>query len=160
MIRVRIELCPLGDERPEAVREIGRMYIANDGEKSVESAGALGDYRVAVCRRGSTGVPKPINPKGKPPVRGGEIRDYPRLALSVWRLIARALHVSFPEETTPAKRKSGDRPVLDAAVLRGLRAAMEQAKNTAAEWAEPLTSDEQAANEWLDAANRTYDKED
>lgn len=155
MIRVRIEMCPFGDESPGAVREIGRMYIANDGDKSRESVGALGDYTVAVCRRGTTAVPKPISPKGKPPIRGGEIRDYPRLALSVWRLIARALHVAYPEERVPSKRKAGDRPVCDVAVMAGLQVLAANAP------AHLLHHDDvsqvSAALEWLDAANLRKD---
>jgi hypothetical protein len=155
MLRVRIEMCPFGDERPEAVREIGRMYIANDGDKSRESGGDLGDYTVAVCRRGTTAVPKPLNPKGKPPVRGGEIRDYPRLALSVWRLIARALHVAYPEEAKPAKRTAGDRPALSPEVMAGLQVLAANAP------AHLLHHDDvsqvSAALEWLDAANLRKD---
>lgn len=66
MIRVRIELCPLGDERPETIIEIGRMYIANDGVQTREDH-ALGSYRVAVCKRGTTALPKPIARTGPCP---------------------------------------------------------------------------------------------
>lgn len=93
MIRVRIEMCPLGDERPEAVREIGRLYIANVGGDA-----ARGDYEVAVCRRGSTAVPAPIDPSGPKATRAGGVRSYPRLAYNVWRLVARALQACFAEE--------------------------------------------------------------
>ncbi len=155
MIRVRIELCPFGDERPEAVKEIGRMYIANDGIRSRENR-ALGDYTVVVCKKGTTAVPRPISRPGPCPTRGGEVRDYPRLAHNIWRLIARALHVAFPEESAPAQRKAKDRPALDAAVMRGLAAAMEYATDLAAEHADPLTDDEQAAADWLDASNNDH----
>ena len=91
MIVVKIELWPLGAESRK--REIGRMYIANVGG-DVER----GDYQVAVCRRGSDAVPAPILPNGPKATRTGEVRDYPRLAYNVWRLITRALKSSFPEE--------------------------------------------------------------
>lgn len=98
MIRIRIELCPFGDERESAVRELGRMYIANTGTGTPE----LGDYVTAVCRRGSTRVPAPINPKGPVAVRSGEVRRYRRLRYNPWRLVARALLAAFPEEAGQA----------------------------------------------------------
>jgi hypothetical protein len=93
MIRVRVEMCPLGDERPEAVREIGRAYIANVGGNAVR-----GDYEVAVCRRGSTAVPAPIDPSGPKATRSGRVGNYPRLAYNMWRLIHRAILACFAEE--------------------------------------------------------------
>lgn len=93
-------MCPRGDESPEAVREIGRMYIANVGGTSIR-----GDYEVAVCRRGSQAVPKPIDPDGPKSTREGKVFGYPRLAYNVWRLIARALLVSFPEERVGRDRQ-------------------------------------------------------
>lgn len=93
MIVVRIELWPFGAESRS--RELGRMYIANTGGGTVDR----GDYQVAVCRKGSVAVPRPILPDGPQPTRAGEVRDYPRLAYNVWRLIARALKSAFPEES-------------------------------------------------------------
>lgn len=92
MIVVKLELWPLGDE--SRAREIGRTYIANDGTGTADR----GDYQVAVCRRGTNAVPAPINPDGPKATRTGEVKDYPRLAYNVWRLIARALLSAFPEE--------------------------------------------------------------
>jgi hypothetical protein len=92
MITVKIELWPHGREAD--AREIGRMYIANDGAGTRDR----GNYRVAVCRRGSTAIPKPIHPAGVKATRVGAVKNYPRLAYNVWRLIARALNSAFPEE--------------------------------------------------------------
>lgn len=92
MITVKIELWPFGDEK--RAREIGRMYIANTGGGTPDR----GDYEVAVCRRGTIAVPAPINPEGPKATRSGFVLGYPRLAYNVWRLIARALLSSFPEE--------------------------------------------------------------
>lgn len=92
MIVVKIELWPLG--REAKMIEIGRMYIANDGEGSQDR----GHYDVAVCRRGTTAVPGTLSPTGPRPTRTGRVENYPRLAYNVWRLIARALLSAFPEE--------------------------------------------------------------
>ena len=92
MIVVKIELWPLGSENNK--REIGRTYIANTGDGTLER----GNYQVAVCRRGSDKCPKPINPNGPAPTRVGAVSDYPRQAYSAWRLIARAIRSAFPEE--------------------------------------------------------------
>ncbi len=119
MIRVTIDLCPFGDERPEAVKEIGRMYIANDGIASVEDR-SRGDYVVAVCKKGSTVVPSPVNPKGPKAVRSGSVSDYPRLAYNVWRLIARSVLACFPEERLPPSNRARAVVAMDEEILRGL----------------------------------------
>lgn len=101
MITVKIELWRGGN--PDDVEEIGRMYIANDGHRAAIDP-SRGDYHVAVCRRGTTEVPREIyGPEGKPihgpkAARAGSVQDYPRLAYNVWRLISRALRSAFPEE--------------------------------------------------------------
>ena len=94
MLVVKIELWPGGFEDHPRKAEIGRMYIANDGEGTVER----GNYTAAVCRRGSTTVPQPLSEVGPRATRVGLVKDYPRLAYNVWRLIARALRSAFPEE--------------------------------------------------------------
>lgn len=126
MIVVKVELWPMGSE--VAAKEIGRTYIANDGAGSRD----LGDYKVAVCRRGTTAVPREIYPEdlskyppevverlgGAPKAaRAGEVKDYPRLSYNVWRLVARALLAAFPEEDKPAKNR---KPVFDALVAKGV----------------------------------------
>lgn len=111
MIVVKIELWPFGNEARKS--EIGRMYIANDGSGSAVD----GSYDVAVCRRGSTAVPKHINPEGPKATRTGRVCGYPRQAYNVWRLIARSVLASFPEEQTA---KPGTVALLDAQVMHGL----------------------------------------
>ncbi len=74
------------------VTEIGRAYIANDGTGSDES----GNYKVAVCRKGSTR--KPWGEDAVAPTREGRVDGYPRLSYPVWRLVCRALRSCFPEE--------------------------------------------------------------
>lgn len=91
MITIKIELWPHGDEKRR--KEIGRMYIANVGGDAQR-----GEYDVAVCRRGTVSVPKPLDPEGPSPTRQGHVSNYPRLAYNVWRLITRALLSAFPEE--------------------------------------------------------------
>lgn len=93
MIVVRVELWPLGSEIGK--KEIGRMYIANDGTSRERSRG---NYQAVVCRRGSTDLPQPINPDGPRGSRVGEVAGFPRIAYSVWRLVSRALRSAFPEE--------------------------------------------------------------
>lgn len=103
MIVVKLELWPCGDE--SRATEIGRTYIANDGTGTLER----GDYKVAVCRRGTTDVPREVYPEDYPltdepkATRSGSVKNYPRLAYNVWRLITRALLSAFPEE---AKEKT------------------------------------------------------
>lgn len=93
MIRIRVEMCPRGDETDEKVYEIGRAYVANVGGDALR-----GDYEVAVCRRGSTAVPSPIDPSGPKATRSGKVFAYPRLAYNQWRLVIRALLCCFGEE--------------------------------------------------------------
>lgn len=130
MIRIRVEMCPHGDERPEAVREIGRAYIANVGGNAVR-----GDYKVAVCRRGSTAVPAPIDPVGPKATRSGSVRGYPRLAYNMWRLIHRAILACFAEEIPVAC--SGKNLGRDERDLL-LEADDEQAEALATEILEPI----------------------
>jgi len=97
VIVVKIELWPHGVEH--FAKEIGRMYIGNVG-----GTDERGDYEVAVCRRGIQSCPWPHgydddDTKKRPqPARIGEVKNYPRLSYSVWRLVMRALKSAFPEE--------------------------------------------------------------
>lgn len=91
MIKVTIELesAVTGE-----TTKIGQMHIWNRGTHKDPK---LGNYGVAVCRKGHFNVPF-----GHPPEavsRTGEVTNYPRLAYNVWRLIARALKSAFPEES-------------------------------------------------------------
>lgn len=91
MIVVKIEMWPRGSR--ERAREIGRMYIYNDG-----GTDDRGDYEVRVCRRGRLERTPDQIVAGEGFTRTARIEGYPRLALNVWRLIVRALMASFPEE--------------------------------------------------------------
>ncbi len=90
MIVVKIELW---SARTGTQEEIGRMVIANVGGDTRHA-----DYAVGVCRKGNTATPNNIVPGGPKPMRIGVVKNYPREAYNVWRLIMRALRSSFPEE--------------------------------------------------------------
>jgi hypothetical protein len=85
MIVVKIELWPKGHE--DKAREIGRMHLTNQFTKTVTNP-KLGDYLVQVLRRGTTDKV----------TREGIVFNYPRQSYNIWRLITRALKVTFPEE--------------------------------------------------------------
>lgn len=72
VIRIKVELVPFGVGKP---REIARAEIANDGT----GTRARGNYRVTLWR------------KQRRPWREVRVRGFPRLRLSVWHLLARAL---------------------------------------------------------------------
>lgn len=162
MVVVKIELWPYGSEA--RAREIGRMYIANDGNTSVADP-RFGDYLVAVCRRNSTDVPREIyDPKdedqrelhAKAPrgTRAARVRGYPRLAYNVWRLIARAVTGAFPEELNT--RKGRGEAVLDAEVVRGFKTMQKMIRGGYALSPEQLI-DVKSAEAWLDAAHESKD---
>lgn len=91
MIVVKIELHSAITHK---VTEIGRMYIANVG-----GTRDRGDYKVAVCRRGSKSPPAGLGDfTGRQAARTGKVENYPRLSYNVWRLISRAVRSAFPEE--------------------------------------------------------------
>ncbi len=136
MILVRIDLISaVHDSRS---REIGRMYIANNETRSTLDP-KLGDYDVAVCRRGTTELPKPFNEDGPSPARAGKVRDYPRLAYNVWRLISRACVAAFPEE-----RNLKTCAIIGVDAMRGLR--MLAASGTISDHPDLV-----AARAWLDS---------
>lgn len=89
MIVVKIELWSAVTGK---VKEIGRMYIANDGSSDNPKRG---DYKVKVCRKGSFDYPGWDDLKT---TREGRVENYPRLSYNVWRLVTRALKACFPEE--------------------------------------------------------------
>lgn len=66
------------------VTEIGKMVIANDG---MNPNPKRGDYTVYLGRRGVTDVREIVSK----PQRVARVLKYPRLAFSVWVLVARAL---------------------------------------------------------------------
>jgi hypothetical protein len=143
MIVVKIELWSAVTHETS---EIGRMYIANDGSTGTVDRG---DYSVAVCRRGTDDVPRELIPDPEAPAaaRVAAVKNYPRLAYNVWRLIARAVHAAFPEEAKRAKRD--ERTLLDEQVMRGLQRLADLANaNDDVHDAEAVN----AALAWLDAA--------
>lgn len=115
MIQVTVHLISAVTGNTE---ELGRMYLANDGITSSENP-AIGDYVVAVCRKGNTDVPKPLDPEGHQAIRSGAVRGYPRLAYNMWRLITRGLLSAFPEEDVK-RGKNRDASFVSPEVLRGL----------------------------------------
>ncbi len=91
MLKITVELVSAVTGR---TTELGRMYVANDGKGTVE----MGHYDASVCRKGTTAVPKPINPGGAKATRVGRVENYPRKKYNMWRLILRCLKSAFPEE--------------------------------------------------------------
>lgn len=91
MIRVTVELQSAITGETSL---LGRMLIWNKGDSTNR---ARGNYGVSVCRKGDweagLGVP------ATNPTRTGEVLNYPRLSYNIWRLVLRALHSAFPEET-------------------------------------------------------------
>lgn len=83
MIVVKVEL---HSANTGEVTEIGRMLVTNISRQGNESR--YGDYYVRLMRRGT---------KDKVS-REGYVRNYPRKAYTVWRLIARALKTVCWEE--------------------------------------------------------------
>lgn len=81
MIRVTIEKIKHGTGAPEV---IGVMEITND----TTGTQTRGNYNARVLRRGTTQRTQ----------RTGEVKDFPRLSHSVWRLVMRCLKSAFPEE--------------------------------------------------------------
>jgi hypothetical protein len=78
------------------VTEIGRAYIANDGNGTA----ARGNYNAAICRRGTTAQPSSYKTAmgNERPARTGRVENFPRKSYNVWRLVSRALRSCFPEE--------------------------------------------------------------
>lgn len=161
MLKITIELV---SAVTRTTSEIGRMYIANDGARS-SSDPSLGDYLVAVCRRGDPRVPRELYtdpdmdaielaaPKA---TRAGAVKEYPRLAYNVWRLIARACLAAFPEEMPRSSKKPGVFHALNGEVMRGLKSMATAAYATSKLEPGYFGDNEpyvQAARAWLDAAN-------
>lgn len=81
MIVVRIELHSAVTGK---VEEIGQMVLANDGTSRDPKRG---DYTVKLGRRGELSTQR----IWQHPQREAKVLKYPRLAFSVWVLVARAL---------------------------------------------------------------------
>ncbi len=115
--------------------EIGRTYISNDGVGS----DTIGNYDVAVCRRGS-------NATGNP-ARTGKVLGYPRRAYNIWRLVSRALLSAFPEEQTVKPGRAYASQVTPE-VMRGLIGFASVAETEG----QDQDADSQAALAWLKAS--------
>lgn len=72
---------------------LGQAIIDNTSGGGTGRHAARADYRVRVGRKGSD-----LRAIAEKPQREGEVRNYPRLSYSVWRLVIRALLSAFPEE--------------------------------------------------------------
>lgn len=116
MIKVTIELISAVTNK---ISELGVMYIANDGSGGIFK----GNYIVAVCRKGSKQVPKELFKEDHPSLpnaaRTGIVKEYPRLSYNVWRLIARALNSTFPEESSTRIGKHFN-PILSDKIIAGI----------------------------------------
>lgn len=73
MIRLTLELLPLGDERHK--RHLGTIHLINDGT----GTRTCGNYTVRLLSRHG-GL-----------IRRARVEGHPRLAVSVWKLVAKAL---------------------------------------------------------------------
>ena len=78
MIRVAIDLCPLGDERDDVVERLGTLIIANDGRRSSEDP-RRGTYHARMYDR--TGHI----------IRRAYVEDWPRKSKPVQALVTRCL---------------------------------------------------------------------
>lgn len=143
MIRVTLELISAITGRTS---KLGTMLIANDGEGTPDR----GNYNVKVLRKGYN-----EGPWSTPATRMGTVRDYPRKAYNVWRLIARSVLAAFPEEV-PGGRLPKGKPVLDAEVMSGLtelaRLAELHGIPGGSLYDDRTAAEVHRAQEWLDAA--------
>lgn len=87
MIVVKVEL---HSAITRTVTPLTTMIIDNVG---TTDDGKRADYRVRVGRKGQN-----LKQIANSPLRSGEVKNYPRLSYSVWRLVTRALRSAFPEE--------------------------------------------------------------
>jgi len=92
MIKVTIEL---QSAMTGTTTKLGEMYISNDGTSPNP---ATGNYFVRVCRKGKWGYDSGFGRHSEQPQRIGTVKNYPRLAYNVWRLVSRAILSAFPEE--------------------------------------------------------------
>jgi len=82
MIVVKVELW---SARTDERTELGTMYIANDGERSIVNPNR-GDYLVRQARKGQT-----YEQAWTRPAREGRVLNHARLNLPVWSLVLKAL---------------------------------------------------------------------
>ena len=80
VIVIKIELWPNGKESD--AKEIGRMHIINDGTSKDSKNG---NYKVRVMRRGTRITAQ----------REAEVKNYPRNAYTVWKLVKKAIQAAY-----------------------------------------------------------------
>lgn len=83
MVFVRVELWPKGNREEALV--LGEATIANTGGTKQR-----GNYRVFLSRRHKA-FEDPLRPKLAEVWRTFELKDFPRLSLTAWDLLSRAL---------------------------------------------------------------------
>lgn len=103
MIVIRAEV---HSARTGEIREVGRIHISNTGPAKPAKRLASWkrcDYRVELMRRGTT----------TKVVRSGLVRDYPRMAYTVWELVRRALECTLGKwPVHPGRPEEFDEEVL------------------------------------------------
>jgi hypothetical protein len=90
----------LHNARTGRVWRLGQAIIANDGCGSH----TRGHYLVRIGRRGQT-----LQEVWTHPHRAGRVEHYPRLRLSVWHLVRRALDACARSDSSPS-RHAAPRP--------------------------------------------------
>lgn len=103
MIRVTIELLPLGEDRGRENEVLGVMLIANDLTKTFASKGRRANYFIKLWKKRHAGIVHrhyPFLPAPADPWATTEVRDFPRLSQHPWNIVREALN-------TLAKQKGG-----------------------------------------------------
>lgn len=72
------------------VTTLGQAIIANDGTGS----STRGNYTAKIGRKGQT-----LEQTWSKPQRTGTVTNYPRLSLTIWHLVRRALDACYQENT-------------------------------------------------------------
>jgi hypothetical protein len=80
MIVITVELWPKG--KKAKAKEIARMRITNDGTSKDSK---IGNYKIKVMRGGTKSTVQ----------REAEVKNYPRNAYSVWKLVKRAIQAAY-----------------------------------------------------------------
>ena len=71
------------------VTQLGEMHISNNCDHPEHPK--RGNYTAEIMRKGAS----------YSVLRKGHVKDFPRQAYNVWRLVFRALRATFPEERGP-----------------------------------------------------------
>ena len=108
MIVVRVELWPGGYRN--RMKHLGTMTIVNDGTGSK----TIGNYDVSLSGRNHDD-PIALHLHGKGRVYRGRVVGHPRLRMSMWRLIHKAVNSVFGEERGTQNRRDRERDEVRAA---------------------------------------------